>query len=348
MATAKKLPSGRWRCLIYDYTDESDKRHYKSFTADTKKQAEFLATQYKLEESSMLELDKLTLKQAFERYCDSKSNVLSQSTLKEYRRLAKNAYNDLINKSINKINAEMLQKWTNSYALNHSPKSTRNAYGFLSAVFKTYRPQFQISITMPQSVKTYTYVPTDSDVKSLISYFSETDKDMLLAIYLAAYGTLRRSEIAALTAADVKDNTISVNKAMIDAGKSNWIVKTTKTKSSTRKVIMPDFVIEQLPAAGKLINLNPTQIYSRFKHALKCLDIPDFRFHDLRHYAASIMHALGIPDVYIMQRGGWSSDRTLKQIYRGAMEDYTEKFNATILEHLDSMQHEMQHKKKKT
>ena len=33
MATAKKLPSGSWRCLVYDYTDTSGKRHYKSFTS---------------------------------------------------------------------------------------------------------------------------------------------------------------------------------------------------------------------------------------------------------------------------------------------------------------------------
>ncbi len=45
MATAKKLPSGKYRCLIYDYTDQSGKRHYKSFTAKTKKDAELAAAQ---------------------------------------------------------------------------------------------------------------------------------------------------------------------------------------------------------------------------------------------------------------------------------------------------------------
>ena len=37
MATARKLPSGSYRCQIYDYTDEKGKRHYKSFTAKTKR-----------------------------------------------------------------------------------------------------------------------------------------------------------------------------------------------------------------------------------------------------------------------------------------------------------------------
>ena len=46
MATAKKLPSGSWRCLIYTGKDENGKRQYKSFTADSKKEAEFLAAAF--------------------------------------------------------------------------------------------------------------------------------------------------------------------------------------------------------------------------------------------------------------------------------------------------------------
>ena len=48
MATAKKLPSGKWRCLAYIGKDENGKRQYKSFTADSKKEAEFLAASYLL------------------------------------------------------------------------------------------------------------------------------------------------------------------------------------------------------------------------------------------------------------------------------------------------------------
>lgn len=46
--------------------------------------------------------------------------------------------------------------------------------------------------------------------------------------------------------------------------------------------------------------------------------------HSLCHNAASIMHAIGAPDLYVMQRGGWSSDKTLKAIYRGAIDEYTQ------------------------
>lgn len=168
---------------------------------------------------------------------------------------------------------------------------------------------------------------------------------MEIAVYLAAFGTLRRSEVCALTADDVNGSIISVNKALVDKGANEWVLKTTKTVSSTRLVEMPDFVIKKFPRKGRLVDLNPDQVTHRFEKALKSLEIPHFRFHDLRHYAASIMHAIGIPDQYIMQRGGWSSDHTLKTIYRGTIEEYTQKYNDMALQHFDKMQHEMQHEK---
>ena len=46
MATPKKLPSGNWRVRVYDYTDESNVRHYRSFTAATKKECSYMAAEF--------------------------------------------------------------------------------------------------------------------------------------------------------------------------------------------------------------------------------------------------------------------------------------------------------------
>ena len=41
------LPSGSFRVQVYDYTDKAGKKHYKSFTAPTKRQAQALAADWK-------------------------------------------------------------------------------------------------------------------------------------------------------------------------------------------------------------------------------------------------------------------------------------------------------------
>ncbi len=45
-----KLPSGSYRIQIFDYKDVDGKKHYKSFTAPTKAEAQFLAAQWKTTE----------------------------------------------------------------------------------------------------------------------------------------------------------------------------------------------------------------------------------------------------------------------------------------------------------
>ena len=72
--------------------------------------------------------------------------------------------------------------------------------------------------------------------------------------------------------------------------------------------------------------------------------IPHFRFHDLRHYCASVQHALGVPDAYIMQRGGWGNDRVLKEVYRHALKDKVSEMDDKVYKYIESMQQEMQHK----
>lgn len=345
MATAKKLPSGSWRCLVYDYTDSDGKRIYKSFTSEDpnpkgKREAELMAAEYAANKKKLANSkSNVTVGQAILDYCNLKNNVLSPSTIREYLRMQRNNYDAIKDTKLKDISNDVVQKWVNIFAANHSPKSVKNAYGLLRAVIDTYEPDIKLHITLPQRVQPQLYVPSDNDIKAILAYFSENDKDMEIAVYLAAFGTLRRSEVCALTAADIHGNQISINKAVVHTTSNEWVVKTTKTVSSTQCVEMPAFVIQKLPKSGNLVNLTPNQVTQRFERALHHLEITPFRFHDLRHYAASIMHAIGVPDQYIMQRGGWSSDNTLKSIYRGTLEEYTKKYNDITLQHFNDMQH---------
>lgn len=64
---------------------------------------------------------------------------------------------------------------------------------------------------------------------------------------------------------------------------------------------------------------HPNSITEFLKATEKKLGIPRFTMHKLRHYFASKMSAMNIPDADIMQMGGWETDHVMKTIYRHSM-----------------------------
>lgn len=336
MAKAKKLPSGNWRCQVYDYTDGAGKRHYKSFTASTKKGAEHLAAEYADTKKERPKPLKVTVGAALDNYIEIKSNVLSPSTIRGYKALRRNYYADIEFILLENLTQENVQIWANALATQKDAKTVKNAHGLLSSMLSIYLPAFVLRTTLPKKEKDIPYVPTEADIKRIIEYFKENDVEMLKAVYLAAFGTLRRSEICGLMGEDIEGSIIHVHTAVVMDDSKNWTKKNTKTSSSDRYIPMPEFVIEVLPKNGNVVSIHPDNITKRFSSVLKKLGIPHFRFHDLRHYSASIMHAIGIPDQYIMQRGGWSSDGILKAVYRNTMDDYTEKFSNQINKYFEN------------
>ena len=133
---------------------------------------------------------------------------------------------------------------------------------------------------------------------------------------------------------------------MVLDSQRKWRIKEPKTYSSYREIEYPPFVIEKLKGReGRVVQATPDQVTDRFQSAIRAAGLPHFRFHDLRHYAASIMHAIGIPDQYIMARGGWKSDSVMKTVYRNVIDLEAVRQNEKINKHFEIMQHEMQHKK---
>ena len=65
--------------------------------------------------------------------------------------------------------------------------------------------------------------------------------------------------------------------------------------------------------------------WERMKKLLDKYNLRRIRFHDLRHYYASALVAAGIPDIYAMKMGGWSTPDTLKRVYQDVFGDQYEK-----------------------
>ncbi len=336
-----ELPSGSYRVQVFDYVDENKKKHYKSFTAPTRKEAEFLALQWRNNKEN--EIADINVYDAVTRYIDSKRIVLSPSTVRTYEGTQRNYFSGKFGAlQLKKLDSTTVQIWISDLAKDLSPKTVKNAYALLTSSLDMFAPDLRLKTTLPAKKKPELYTPSDEDVKKLLRHVE--GKELEIAILLAAFGPLRRGEICALTSDDIKGNTVDVNKSMVLGPDGQWHVKQPKTYSSYRQIVFPDFVMSKLKGIdGRIIKAKPSQITNRFERAIQTLKLPHFRFHDLRHYAASIMHAIGVPDQYIMQRGGWQTDNVMKSVYRNVIDIESAKQNKKVTSYFEEISHEISH-----
>lgn len=331
MAKAKKLPSGNWRVQVFAGM-ENGKKKYKSFTAPTRKEAEFQAAQYALERKER-ENGNITVREAIDRYIKSKEPVLSPSTIRGYRIIYRNNLKSIMDTRLEALTTEKIQQAISEDAKTHQPKTVRNIHGLLSSALAMFAPDIRLTTTLPQKKRPTYYTPTDKDIETLLKTVEGTELE--LPVLLASTGSLRRSEICALTQGDVSDLGVVVNKALVRGVGETWHIKTPKTDAGNRFVPLPPQVIQKLrtKGEGRICSLTPELLSKHFRLALDRASLPHFRLHDLRHYFASTLHAIGVPDKYIMLYGGWESESTLHGVYQHALRDRMAATDAQVVDY---------------
>ena len=343
MPKAKKLPSGSYRIRVFDYSEKilksdgttTTKKHYVSFTASSRTEAERLAAEWKY--GKRLPKTSITTLQAINGYIDSKAHVLSPSTVTGYRSQAKSAYDSIGHISLAALTSTLVQRWVNECAKSDSPKTVRNKYALLSASYEMYTGQ-QLSIALPAPKRPDLYTPTSDDVNRLIAHTAcrPASHELNLAIMLSAYCGLRLSEICALEASDIVDGRVIISKARVQAPDGFYSTKQPKSYAGYRSVPLPSQILDSLKGKqGRIIHADVKVMSDRFRRAVRYTfhGEKQFRFHDLRHFYASVAHAIGVPDEYIMATGGWKTDHVMKRIYRGTMSDVLEEQAKKIVSH---------------
>lgn len=181
-------------------------------------------------------------------------------------------------------------------------------------------------------------------VEETNKFLASTKESRLFPLYLTAWGTgLRRAELLGLRWEDIdlKKGTLTVRRVLVRI-KGGHKFQEPKTKKSRRTVPLPDAVTEELKAwkkrlateelkwRGKHKNMKPEEIppfnpnkqvfpdelgnpmnpefVSRsFKADLKKAELPEIRFHDLRHGHATMLIELGEDLKVISERLGHST-----------------------------------------
>ncbi|MBQ9081996.1 MAG: site-specific integrase [Clostridia bacterium] len=350
MATAKKLPSGQWRVLLYVGKDDEGKRKYKSFTAPTKKEAEYMAAEYNISEKKPTIPVNMTVGQLIDQYIESKSNILSPTSIQGYRQIRRMRLQPLMDKVATKLLAADVQDAINTDAKRLSPKSIADAYGLFVSALRAQSIRADWRITLPKRQKKFREMPTPETIFQLV-HGTDIELPCLLAMWLG----LRMSEVRGIKHGDIRNEILTIHSTIVDVDGVAIEKDATKTYDSTRRLRVPQYILNLIapgPADDHVVQLSGQAIYKRFIRLQEAAEMEPIRFHDLRHLNASVMVALNIPDRYAMERGGWSTNKTLQSVYqhtfsieRQRVDDIVDNYFSAIVQ--NEMQHEMQHKKKK-
>lgn len=342
MATARVLPSGQYRVRAYIGTDENGKKVTKSFTAKSKKEAEFMASQYLLTAKVTIAgpEKKISFSEAMTRYIESRRNVLAPYSLTSYlsiQRALEKCDPDFCSKDVLEITQDDVQRLINKLAENLKQKTVRNRHGFISSVLEYNESPLKLKTTLPKKEKNMEYIPKDADVKKLLKLIK--GKELEVPVMLAAFGMLRRGEICGMEMEDIdfKKGIITVQRNMVRHQDGTFEVLSPKTYEGSRTVTVPLFVTKAIKKRGYITKILPDTLTSDFTDLVDANFEKHFTFHKLRHYGASIRLYLGVPYEYVKQEGGWSSVTVLQQIYAHAFPDKQDEFSDRAVNYFNTL-----------
>ena len=318
----KKLPSGAWNCRVrvngteYSITDYDKDKVYAQAVA-------YKGGIIKAKHAP----ERITVREAIKRYVEDKRNLLSPATLKGYAVILRNRFPSLMDANAATITLRDIQRAVNAEAAEVSAKTVRNAVGLLKPALRDYTQDIDWrSLRLPARQK---HAPTVLEADELARLFAAIrGTELELAVLLAAWLGLRRSEILALTPADFdrKHKTVAIRSALVQSDDAPLVKKDPKTFSSARVISCPDYILALVPEEGtERVCPRYADYYRKaLRRVCKAEGLPICGMHDLRHTNASVMLSLNIADKYAMERGGWSSNATMKNIYQHTMRGESE------------------------
>lgn len=336
---ATKLPSGSYRV---------------QFTLDGKRLSVTAATEDEaIYEAMALKTKRIQKKNALPtvgecvtEYIKSKENILSPKTIYSYKTIRDTSLKEIEDIPIDELTQQRIQVLVNTLALTRAPKTVHNAHHLLSSVLGVYVPDLRLRTTLPRIPKRIKELPTaEAMMKAIIG--SEIELPCLMGFWLG----MRMSEILGAKKTDVKDGVLHIHNTIITVGGKQVEKDSTKTAESTRRLALPEHIIElirQLPPEQEyLVPLKGQALYKKFKRLVHDNDLPEMTFHDLRHLNASVMLALGVPDKYAMERGGWSTDKVMKNVYQHTFSAERKAVDEKVDDYFGSLLHTKTHTKKK-
>lgn len=337
-----KRKDGRWQGAVDVPALNGDRKRkyvYARTRQECRKKVNDLIEE--IESSGAFNLTKATFKEYAQKWLDVYCASLSPTTRQGYKKDLRNAYEYIGDTPISKILPIHIQEMINTFSKTHSEKTCRNLLSTTGGVFKyavinrsiKYNPCENIKVPLDTEKYQY-YVYDEKEYNTLLDFVTGTIEE--IPILLAGLCGLRASEIMGLTWNDIdfESRTIDIRRACVHInGKVER--KTTKSRTSYRKIVAPSYVIERLKLYKNVGYVYPKKDGSgnpehagnyskRFVTITKHAGLPHTRLHDLRHFNATMMLKGGVSDKEAATRLG-HSDTNMTKKYQHVLDNMKNK-----------------------
>lgn len=256
---------------------------------------------------------KLALGTAIDTYLNDNKNLISPSTLNNYRSYRRTRFPEYMGMDVSDIN---WQQMVNKEAEDYAPKTIINAWD-LVCLSMEYAGRDRPKVKLPKKRKAKRSWLDYEQIQTFLGAIR--GKPYELGALLALHG-LRRSELLFLSAEDINlDNeTIYIHGAtVIGEGNKKVDKEYGKTSASTRTVhiVIPRITDLVKNMEGRLITTNPTTLYGSINCVCRNAGLPEVGVHGLRHSFASLAYHLKWSEMTTMREGGWSDPKVVHEIY---------------------------------
>lgn len=333
MASIKKRPNGTYQATIYVGRDANGKQICKYITRDTMKECKAAARDLEQEiaEGRLTDLDNMRVVAWIEKYLEINKNNYAPGTIGLYNTYL-NAYfapyfRQMKLKQVNEI---IIKQFQNQLLETQENSSVKRIMGTLKKILKEALGDYSPAknVPLPKANKSCAKAPTTEEFKQIYESLIGTRYE--IPVLLSGWCGFRREEIFALRPDDFDftNNTIRIDEAYAKNEEGKYVFGPPKSENGYRTKKTPKHLMDMLRPlvqqnTGKVIKIKkdndpifaylgrPDSFSSRYGQLFKRKkrqNVPDYRFHDLRHYHATWLHENGYPDSYAAAAMGQTPD----------------------------------------
>ena len=321
--------NGTWYCKFSYVNWKGQKLNKKKRGFSTKKEALAWEKEFLNGQAGSVEL---TFREFFELYKRDKKPRIRENTwrtkeaiinLKIMPYIGDLLMNDITNATIIQWQNELM-KVKDDRGRNYSPTYLRTIYAQLSSILNHACRYYNLKSNVARDVGTMG--EKEADEMSFWTHeeyekFITAIKDKPQSFYafeILYWCGLRMGELLALTKEkfDFNTNTIKVDESLQKIDGEN-IITPPKTKKSIRKIVMPDFLAEEiqnyldsfykLKPKDLIFTFSKSYLHHEMDRGAKKANVKRIRVHDLRHSYVSLLIELGFSATAIADRVGHES-----------------------------------------